>query len=64
MDPMNLAVYASAMMKQHLNHSFDDHRPAERWEPSPSVGRRGVLRLATAIGVAAALVGILTLGGR
>ncbi len=64
MDPMNMAVYASTILKQLSESTYVGRRPAERWEAVPAYGLRDVLRVATAVGAIAAYAGILALGTR
>ncbi len=61
MDSMNMAVYASTILKRLNEVTYAGNRSSEeRWEPCPSHGRRDLVRVASAIGAIAAFAGLLT----
>jgi len=61
MDSMNMAVYASTILKQLNDSTYARNRPAEPWEPGLTYGLRDLVRVATAMGAFAAFAGLLTL---
>ncbi len=64
MEPMNMAVYASTILKQLNDSTYEGRRPAERWQAGPAYGLRDVFRVVTAVGAIAAYAGVLALGTR
>jgi hypothetical protein len=60
MDSMNMAVYASTILKRLNDVTYAGNRPEERWEPGPSHGLRDLVRVASAIGAIATFAGLLT----
>ncbi len=57
---MNMAVYASTILKRLNDSTYAGIRPQERWEPAPSYGLRDLIRVASALGAIAAFAGLLT----
>ncbi len=64
MDPMNMAVYASTILKRLDDQPSEERRATERWHPAAAYGLGDVLRAATAVGAIAAFAGMLALGAR